>query len=189
MNTIEQKKQLRAKWPVLYKVFNCIRCPTGEIPLGTFILNLVVQRFFFVNGKTPWMVHYTSRVTFPSRIQLGTGVWFSFAQSGGCYIQALNGIVLGDHTIFAPGVKMISANHSIGGDRTRHEPADPIRVGSNCWIGANAVILPGVSIGDGSVVGAGSVVTKSFGSHSLIVGVPGRLGRQLDRHDQHSIGL
>jgi acetyltransferase-like isoleucine patch superfamily enzyme len=118
------------------------------------------------------MVHYTSKVS--GDIRIGKDVWISFAVSGGCYIQGLNGIVIDDETIFAPGVKIISANHDLD-DFANIVPCGPITIGKRCWIGANAVILPEVTLGDGVVVGAGSVVTRSFAENSVVAGNPAQL--------------
>ena len=52
---------------------------------------------------------------------------------------------------------------------------NPIRIGNKCWIGANAIVLPGVSLGDHVIVGAGAIVTKSFPSNCTIAGVPARI--------------
>ena len=114
------------------------------------------------------MVHFTSRVV--GAVAIGDGVWESLAISGGCYVQGVNGVEIGDRTLIAPGVKIISGNHDLenGGWVT----APPIQIGKGCWLGANAVILPGVVLGDGVVVGAGAVVTKSFGAGTRLVGVP-----------------
>lgn len=120
------------------------------------------------------MVHYTSRVMHPQRIQIGDGVWFSFAVSGGCYIQGTNGLKIGDCTIFAWGVKIISANHDPS-NPTNWISAEPIEIGKHCWLGANAIILPGVKIGDYCVIAAGAVVTKSFPDRSIVAGVPAQL--------------
>jgi len=140
---------------------------------GLWLLNFIVQRILRVNGDSPWIVHYTSRVICPERIHLGKNVWISFAVSGNCYIQGGNGIRIGDETIFAPGVKIISANHQLRA-LAQWAPDDPIEIGNNCWIGANAVILPGVKLAERCVVGAGAVVTKSFPADSIIVGVPAK---------------
>lgn len=166
-------KILRERAPGLYRLLVKIRYPTGRVPLGLSVLNWIVQRIFRVNGETPWPVHFTSQVNHPERITLGKNAWLAFAKSGNCYIQAYNGIHIGDDTIFAPGVKIISSNHNPG-DLHTWEREDPIEIGCNCWIGANAVILPGVRLGDGCVVGAGSVVTKSFPAGSVLVGIPAR---------------
>lgn len=138
---------------------------------GLWLLNVLVQRIFGVNRNTPWMVNYTSRVICPERITIGQDVWVSFAVSGGCYIQGGNGIYIGAKTLFAPGVKIISANHDPDKEM-QWMPSPPVEIGRECWIGANAVILPGVKLGDGCVVGAGAVVTKSFPAHTIVIGVP-----------------
>jgi acetyltransferase-like isoleucine patch superfamily enzyme len=118
-------------------------------------------------------VHFTSRVVPGRGIEIGRDVWKSFALSGGCYVQGVNGIQIGDGTLFAPGVKIISANHD---PRQLHRwiEAPPIRIGKRCWIGANAVILPGVQLGDDVKVGAGAVVTRSVPSGLTVVGNPAR---------------
>lgn len=118
------------------------------------------------------MIHFTSTVV--GDVSIGRNVWVSFAVSGGCYVQGINGVQIGDDTIFAPGVKIISANHEPR-DLCRWVKARPLVIGARCWIGANAVILPGVELGDNVVVGAGAVVTRSFPQASTIAGVPARV--------------
>jgi acetyltransferase-like isoleucine patch superfamily enzyme len=143
----------------------------SPVPPGIWLVNKFFQNVLDINNDVPWMVHFTSRVI--GDISIGEGVWVSFAVSGGCYIQGGNGIVLGDNTIFAPNVKMISANHDKT-DKSKWITNKPIVIGKNCWIGANAVILPGVELGDNVIVAAGSVVNKSFESNSIIAGVPAK---------------
>jgi len=121
------------------------------------------------------MVHYSSRVV--GVPQIGRNVWISFAVSGGLYVQCNNGVEIGDGTLMAPGVKLVSSNHDPK-NLDRCESAPPIRIGKNCWIGANAVILPGVTLGDGVVVGAGAVVTRSFSPGVVVGGVPARVIRE-----------
>lgn len=138
---------------------------------GLWLANYFFQRVLRINGNVPWPVHFTSYVT--GRIRIGRNVWKSFAVSGGCYIQGGNGIEIGHDSIFAPGIKIISANHARE-EYSRWLPAPPIRIGQRCWIGTNAVILPGVQLDDDVIVGAGAVVAKSFSSGSVLVGVPAR---------------
>lgn len=143
------------------------------IPFSCWFVNFLFQRIFRLNSSVPFQVHFTSTVIVGKGISLGNNVWKSFALSGGCYIQGGNGVHIGDDTIFAPGVKIISANH--GSTKMKGWiDSDPLRIGHRCWIGANVVILPGVQIGDDCIIGAGAVVTKSFPSGSFILGVPGK---------------
>ncbi len=145
---------------------------TEPVPPGLWLTNVLYQRVLGVNNEIPWMVHFTSRVI--GKITIGENVWSSFALSGSCYIQGGNGIEIGDDTIFAPGVKMISANHNSEQlDEWEHSP--PIIIGKRCWIGVNAVLLPGSGLGENTIVGAGAVVTKRFPAGSKIGGIPAQL--------------
>ncbi len=145
------------------------------IPFSQWFVNFVFQRILRLNSDVPFQVHFTSTVIVGKGIFLGRNVWKSFALSGGCYIQGGNGIFIGDDTIFAPGVKIISANHDPK-KQMAWSDALPIRVGCRCWIGANAVILPSVEISDDCIVGAGAVVTHSLPQKSCVIaGVPAKI--------------
>ena len=146
---------------------------------GTRILNFIFQKIFRINAEVPFMVHYTSQVS--KTIYLGKGVAKSLANSGNCYLQGINKIYLGDHTIIAPGVKIISANHDLDDYSSHKKNIEPVKIGDNCWLGANCVILPGVNLGNNVVVGAGSVVTKSFGSNLIIAGNPAKIINRDDK--------
>ncbi len=141
----------------------------SPITPGLWIVNNFFQKILRINSEIPWMIHFTSGAI--GKITIGKNVWTSFALSGNCYIQGGNGVFIGDDTIFAPGVKIISANHDLL-DFTVWIKEKPIEIGKNCWIGANVSILPGVQLGDNVIVAAGAVVTKSFPSNCVIAGVP-----------------
>lgn len=104
-------------------------------------------------------------------------------QTGGTYFQNFSALIsIGKGTWIAPNVGIITANHDpLNPDE--HLAGADIRIGRKCWIGMNSVILPGVTLGDHTVVGAGSVVTRSFEQgHCVIGGSPARLIREL-RHE------
>lgn len=95
-------------------------------------------------------------------------------------------IYVGDSTMFAPGVIVATAGHPILPElrETVYQYNMPVHIGKNCWIGAGAIILPGVTIGDQVVVGAGSVVTKDLPSNVVAVGNPCRVIREINEHDR-----
>lgn len=130
------------------------------------------------NKKVPWPVHFTSVVSDFKNIRIADGGSY-LGYSPNNYIQALNGIEVGKGSIVGPGVSMISANHSKE-DLLKHEPADPIVIEDDVWIGANVVLLPGVRIGKNSIVGAGAVVTKSFPKvNCVIAGNPAKVIKEI----------
>jgi acetyltransferase-like isoleucine patch superfamily enzyme len=132
----------------------------------------VLRLLFGLNKECKFSIHFTSTAIKPENIEMGEGVEKSFLLSGNCYYQAINGIKIGANTIIAPGVKLISANHE-GHNLSGHVKGGPIIIGKNCWIGANAVVLPGVVLGDHTIVAAGAVVTKSFPmGNEVLMGVP-----------------
>lgn len=137
------------------------------------LVNFFFQKILRINAEVPFMVHYTSTVS--KTVFLGKGVAQYFANSGGCYVQGINKIYIGDYTIFAPGVKIISANHDKKDYHSHDKSISPIKIGKNCWLGANSVILPGVELGDNVIVGAGAVVTKSFPDNVILGGVPAKV--------------
>jgi len=100
--------------------------------------------------------------------------------SVGPYAHIAGNVTIGAYTMVAGGAALYGFNHGMDpGWPMGHQPCTVkgIRIGTDCWIGANAVILDGVEVGDHSIVAAGAVVTKTFPPYSIIVGNPGRLIR------------
>ena len=137
---------------------------------------ILFQKILNVNGmrKIPWPVHFTSIVGGDIKL----GYLTTPGMMPGIYINGMNGIEFGDNVYIAPGVKIISANHDFK-DYTKHIEAKPIIIGNDVWIGANAIILPEVNISDGCIIGAGSVVTKSFNQKNCVIaGNPARVMKE-----------
>ena len=94
-------------------------------------------------------------------------------------------VTIGDRTKFGPGVSIFAATHPTAvqprRDRDGHDYSKAVKIGKDCWIGGNTVILPGVTIGDGVTVGASSVVTKDIPGFSIAVGSPARVIKKVDQ--------
>ena len=95
-------------------------------------------------------------------------------------------IYVGDYTMFGPGVIVATAAHPVLPNlrEKAYQYNLPVHIGKCCWIGAGAVILPGVTVGDGSVIGAGSVVTKDIPAGVVAVGNPCRVLREIGERDR-----
>lgn len=95
-------------------------------------------------------------------------------------------IYVGDNTMFGPNVTVATAGHPILPDLREQglQYNAPVHIGRNCWIGAGAIILPGITIGDNVVIGAGSVVTKDISSNMVAVGNPCRVLREVSDRDR-----
>ncbi|GGM95654.1 nodulation protein L [Lentzea pudingi] len=91
----------------------------------------------------------------------------------GCRFNDIGGIEIGDDVMFGPNVSLISSGHPLEPDRRRTGiTAAPIRIGRNVWIGASALVLQGVTVGEDAVVAAGAVVTRDVPARTLVGGVP-----------------
>ena len=95
-------------------------------------------------------------------------------------------IYVGDDTMFGPNVIIATAGHPIDPElRSRGLQYNlPVRIGRNCWLGAGVIVMPGITIGDNTVIGAGSVVTKDIPSSVVAVGNPCKVLREVGEHDK-----
>ena len=111
-------------------------------------------------------------------IHLGPGVYFNF----NCVVLDVCDVQIGGGTMFGPAVQIYTATHPVNAleRASGQELGRPVRIGSQCWIGGGAILCPGVTIGDRTVVGAGSVVTRDLPGDVLAVGNPCRVLRNLD---------
>jgi len=106
-------------------------------------------------------------------IRLGTGVFLNF----NCVILDVVEVTIGDLTQIGPGVQILTADHPRNPDERASglEFGRPVRIGRNVWIGAGAIILPGVCVADDAIIGAGSVVTRDVPAGATVVGNPARI--------------
>lgn len=148
--------------------------PLGRVSLRVRLANWFVHRVIYGKKNMSFSYHFTSVITRHDRVVVGRNVEMYLANVGGMYIQGINGVEIGDDTMIAPGVKIISANHNLE-NFEKHDYAEPVRIGKKCWLGTNCVILPGVQLGNGVIVGAGAVVTKSFPDNCVIGGIPAKI--------------
>lgn len=113
---------------------------------------------------------------FGKNITIGKDVFIN----SGCHFQDQGGIVIGDGAFIGHNVVLATINHDLDPRNNRKNHYAPINIGKNVWIGANATVLPGVSIGDWAVIGAGAVVTKDVPAKSVVGGVPARIIKMID---------
>ncbi|MBO5246077.1 MAG: sugar O-acetyltransferase [Eubacterium sp.] len=95
-------------------------------------------------------------------------------------------IYIGDYTMLGPNVVLATAGHPLLPELREkgYQYNMSIHIGKNCWLGAGVIVLPGITIGDNVVVGAGSVVTKDLPSNVIAVGNPCRVLREVNEHDR-----
>jgi len=95
-------------------------------------------------------------------------------------------IYVGDYTMFGPNVTIATAGHPILPElrEQAYQYNMPVRIGRNCWFGAGVIVVPGITIGDNVVIGAGSVVTKDLPSNVVAVGNPCRVLREVGERDK-----
>ncbi len=139
--------------------------------------NCSLEHGIYLNAAGP----YSEGVS----IQLGAGCFIG----NGCEFNISHRLTIGENALIAAGARFIDHNHGIAlGAPIKGQPetSAPITVGPDVWIGANALILQGVSIGEGAVVAAGSVVTRSVPAFTIVAGAPARPVR--DRREPRGTG-
>jgi len=136
------------------------------------------QKVLGNNKAAYWPMHFSSTVVGVENIYVGVGT--NPGLNHGCYIQGSGKLYFGDYCIFGPNVGIMSGNHDIH-DNRKYSSDLTTRIGNYCWLGMNAIILPGVELGDFTIVAAGAVVTKPFpGGYCVIGGNPAKLIKKLE---------
>lgn len=113
---------------------------------------------------------------FGKNISIGREVFIN----SGCHFQDQGGITIGDGALIGHNVVLATINHDLDPAMNRKNHYAPIKIGAHAWIGSNAVILSGVSIGEWSVVAAGAVVTKDVPPMTVVGGVPARMIKKIE---------
>jgi len=111
-------------------------------------------------------------------IQTGKNVFFNF----NCCILDVMKVSIGNQVLIGPNVQIYTATHPLDA-KTRNswlELAKPVSIGNSVWIGGGAVIYPGVNIGDGAVIAAGAIVTKSVPENVVVGGNPAKIIKEID---------
>lgn len=103
----------------------------------------------------------------------------------GCKFQDQGGIFIGDGVLIGHNVVLATLNHAMQPERRSDMLPAPIHIGKRVWIGSNATVLPGVTIGDGAVVAAGAVVTRDVPANTVVGGVPAKVIRHI--HEEETI--
>ena len=119
-----------------------------------------------------------------SHVHFGKGVYANFNLT----LVDDTDIYVGDYTLFGPNVTLCTAAHPLHPDVRKEglQYNKPIHIGSHCWFGSNVIVLPGVTIGNNVVVGAGSLVTKDIPDNALAYGSPARKIRDIGEEDRHT---
>ncbi len=140
------------------------------------------QKLWGPNRKIPWPVHHTSVIKayekiIPGNKAPGMGIY--------CYLDGRNGIIIGENVWIAPHVYIISMNHNALNYK-KYVKDPPVKIGKNSLLSANCTILPGVELGEHTIVAAGAVVTKSFPEGNLLIGgVPAKIIKKLSPYEEN----
>lgn len=135
----------------------------------------ILVDLFGSGGDTAWL-QPPFYCDYGTHIHLGAKVFFNF----NCVLLDVCEIRIGDRTLFGPAVQVYAATHPTDVElRKTREFGKPVTIGSDVWVGGGAIICPGVTIGDRTIIGAGSVVTKDIPADVLAVGNPCRVLRAI----------
>lgn len=136
--------------------------PDEIIQIFSRILDKEVQD---VSIFTPLYINYGKHII------VGKNVFINF----NCIFLALGGITIEDDVLIGPKVSLITENHPLDPEERKGLVGKPIHIKKNAWIGANVTILPGVTIGENSVVAAGAVVSRDVPNNVIVGGIPAKI--------------
>ena len=166
-------KRVEAK--KLFKAYN--KTDDEEIDLR----NKIMKQLFKNVGENVW-IEPDFRCEFGKNITIGDNVYINF----GCIILDCSEVTIGSNTLLGPNIGLYAANHST--DATERINGGcygkPIHIGNNVWLGGDVKVLQGVTIGDNTIIGAGSIVTKDIPDNVIAVGNPCKVIRKITEEDK-----
>jgi acetyltransferase-like isoleucine patch superfamily enzyme len=153
----------------------------GLRPAETAARHEIIKKLFGKTGNT-FFIEPPFRCDYGYNIEIGENFYANY----NCIILDCAKVTIGDNIFIGPNVSIFTAGHPIHAAIRNQELeyAFPITIGNNVWIGGNTVINPGVSLGDNSVIGSGSVVTKNIPANTIAAGNPCRVLRQITEEDR-----
>lgn len=122
-----------------------------------------------INVFTPFYINYGKHT------KIGKNVFINFD----CTFLDLGGITIEDNVLIAPKVSLLSEGHPVSPEDRQSLKVGAIHIKKNAWIGANAIILPGVTIGENSIVAAGAVVSNDVPDNTIVAGIPARIIKKI----------
>ena len=166
-------KRVEAK--KLFKAYN--KTDDEEIDLR----NKIMKQLFKNVGENVW-IEPDFRCEFGKNITIGDNVYINF----GCIILDCSEVTIGSNTLLGPNIGLYAANHST--DATERINGGcygkPIHIGNNVWLGGDVKVLQGVTVGDNTIIGAGSIVTKDIPDNVIAVGNPCKVIRKITEEDK-----
>jgi maltose O-acetyltransferase len=155
-----------------YGITSRVRTRDASTSIGAKLNRVVVRYIFKRCGR---MVNVRPWVYFGPGSHISIGDYSMIGE--GSMVSSADEVIIGDNVLMGPQVLIYTANHGTAlGTLMRLQPSTtaPVRIGNDVWIGARAIILPGVTIGDGAVIAAGAVVARDVAPLSIVGGVPAR---------------
>ena len=122
---------------------------------------------------------------FGKNITIGKDVFIN----SGCHFQDQGGIEIGDGALIGHNVVLATINHDLNPKENRKNHYGTIKIGAHVWIGSNATVLPGVTIGDYAVVAAGAVVTRDVPAMTVVGGVPARVLKTIQEEERYETAV
>ena len=165
----------RVKAKKLFRAYNKTEDEETELRYN------LMQQLFKEVGKNVW-IEPDFKCEFGKNIKIEDDVYINF----GCVILDCAEVTIGSHTLIGPNVGLYAANHSIDALERINGGCygKPIHIGKNVWLGGDVKVLPGVSIGDNTIIGTGSIVTKDIPSNVVAAGNPCKVIREITSKDK-----
>lgn len=145
-------------------------------------LQNIMKKILGKSGKNCF-INQPFHCDYGSHISVGDNFYANY----NCVILDVAKVEIGDNVFFAPNVAVYAAGHPVHhiARNSLYEYGIPVKIGNNVWVGGNTVILPGVTIGDNTVIGAGSVVTRNIPSNVIAAGNPCQIIREITDDDKY----